>query len=520
MYRRRATTRIRALAAATLLCAFLLSTGQAAASTQALAVETTATLRYALTKMPPVPFTAHPATDAPVITIDGAVRDQSVIGLGGAMTDTSAWLLYDELSPAARAQAMQDLFTSQGIDLNYVRIPMGASDFTRNGTPYTYDDMPAGQSDPTLAHFSIAHDEAYILPALRQMLQTNPKIVTFANPWTAPPWMKGNDSYGDTNPGGVVPSSDYPVLAQYFVKFLQAYQQAGVPVENITPMNEPAAVTPFPATYFIDAEPTFVADDLALALKAAGLNIKIWALDGAGLTRGQSLLSSFAAPDFAGVAFHCYGGMGYETQIHAQFPNLPIIINECSPGITPYSSSEVVIDAMNNWASAVQLWNLALDAHGGPVELPNSGCGGCSGIVTVDTRTHQLILNRNYYEFGQAAKFIAAGAVRLDTNRLVSDFTKTSHYAQSQYGVTPGVDAVALQNPDGQKVLLAYNSLPHAKTFAVDWNGRYLNYTLPSDGTVTLMWYGASHHGSDRRRGAVPRPHPSAHRSPDATLVR
>ncbi|MGO9955867.1 MAG: glycoside hydrolase family 30 protein [Solirubrobacteraceae bacterium] len=466
----------------------LLGAGQATASTQASAVQTTANLRYALTRMPAVPFVAHPAAGAPVIAVNGAVREQSVIGLGGAMTDTSAWLLYDELSPAARVQAMQDLFTSQGINLNYVRIPMGASDFTRNGVPYTYDDMPAGQSDPTLAHFSIAHDQAYILPALRDMLQMNPNIVTFANPWTAPPWMKGNDSYSDLGMSGSVAPADYPTLAQYFVKFLQAYQQAGVPVANITPMNEPASGAPFPATNFLDAEPTFVADDLAPALKAAGLNTRIWALDSAGFSFGQSVLSSAAAADFAGVAFHCYGGMGYQTQVHDEFPNMPIIMNECSPGITPYSSSEVVIDAMNNWASAVQLWNLALDTQGGPVQPPNSGCGGCTGIITVDKSTHQLILNRNYYEFGQASKFIAAGAVRLATNRLVSDFDNTSPYAPHHHGVTPGVDAVALQNPDGQKVLLAYNSLPHAKTFAVDWDGRYLNYTLPSQGTVTLIW--------------------------------
>ena len=78
---------------------------------------------------------------------------------------------------------------------------MGASDFTENGAPYTYDDLPAGQTDPTLSDFSVAHDLSYILPALRMMLSVNPDIYTLANPWTAPPWMKSNDAYSNIGAG-------------------------------------------------------------------------------------------------------------------------------------------------------------------------------------------------------------------------------------------------------------------------------------------------------------------------------
>ncbi len=454
-----------------------------AVTTHASIVQTTRDLRYALTSMPQKAFSSSPASGAPVITVNDAAHFQTMTGFGGAMTDTSAWLLDTQLSPSQRAQAMTDLFSSAGIDINYVRIPMGGSDFTVQEHGYTYDDIPAGQTDPTMADFSIAHDTAYIIPALQQMLQTNPAITTFANPWTAPPWMKANDADDDLNDQGVFNSTDNQALATYFVMFLQAYAASGVPVDDITPMNEPTSDAPFPSTYFLSAEPTFVTNYLKPALAAADLNPGIYGLDGGTLADAETLMSSPAAADLAGIAFHCYGGMGDFTALHDLYPAENIILNECSPGIIPYSPSEVVIDAADNWASAVQLWNLALDPQGGPVQTPNYGCGGCTGIITVNPATRTFTLNRNYYEFGQASRYIHRGAVRIQATRLVSDIQRPACC-----GVTLGVDDAAFLNPDGSKVLLAYNSAASPETISIAWHNKYLTYTIPSDGTDTFTW--------------------------------
>ena len=142
-------------------------------------VQTTTDLKDALTTMPSKLFTSTPAKGAPVITVNPGVRYQTMEGYGAAMTDSSAYLLQNELSPSERDQAFANLFTSHGINLNYVRIPMGASDYTL-GDPYSYDDMPAGQSDPSMSNFSIGHDESYIIPALQHMLADNPGVFT---PW-------------------------------------------------------------------------------------------------------------------------------------------------------------------------------------------------------------------------------------------------------------------------------------------------------------------------------------------------
>src|SRR5207237_3871545 len=108
-------------------------------------------------------------------------------GVGAAMTDSSAWLIYDELDPATRGRLMDALFGPAGIHLNFVRVPIAGSDFTATGLPYSYDDVAPGQADPTLAHFSIAHDLAYVVPALAQMLSVNRHVQILAEPWSPPP---------------------------------------------------------------------------------------------------------------------------------------------------------------------------------------------------------------------------------------------------------------------------------------------------------------------------------------------
>jgi glucosylceramidase len=345
-------------------------------------------------------------------------------------------------------------------------------------SPYTYDDQPFGQTDPTLADFSIAHDEAYIIPALRQVMSVRPGVFTLASPWTAPPWMKSNGTFDNLDLAGSVLPQDYAALAQYFVKFIRAYQADGVPIGAITPMNEPNSHSTFPGSSLTPADDaTFLPEYLAPALEAAGLHPAIFGDDDTPLSDAQALLSGDAAPALGGIAFHCYKGMGQMSALHEQYPTEPIILDECSPGLIPYATADVAIDATRNWASAVQLWNLALDRSGGPYESM-WGCPGCTGIVTVDERTQTPRFGLNYFQYGQTTKYVQPGAVRIFSTRQVAD----------GFGITRGVDNVAFVNPDGSKVLVAYNNQGRAARLAVRWRGRYLNWTLPGRATVTFIW--------------------------------
>ena len=160
-----------------------------------------------------VSFQTVQTTNPLTINVDASRKYQEVQGFGAAMTDSSAWLI-NKLSDAQRTELMSKLFDpSSGIGLSLIRSPMGATDVNASGS-YSYDDMPAGQTDPTLAGFSIQHDEAYIIPALQQALSLNPSIKIMANTWSPPGWMKTSDSMI----GGTLKDEYYTDARQLFCK--------------------------------------------------------------------------------------------------------------------------------------------------------------------------------------------------------------------------------------------------------------------------------------------------------------
>jgi glucosylceramidase len=149
-------------------------------------VQTTADLSHRLTRLADRRFGRRKAArGVAVITVDERRRYQRIEGFGAAITDTAAWLLR-QLPPAARIAAMRRRFGARGIRLGFVRLPMGGSDFTKDGVPYTYDDLPPGQSDPSLSQFSVAHDDAYVVPTLREMRSIDARVRILASPWSPP----------------------------------------------------------------------------------------------------------------------------------------------------------------------------------------------------------------------------------------------------------------------------------------------------------------------------------------------
>jgi O-glycosyl hydrolase len=161
-------------------------------------VQTTADRFQRMTRLPDRLMRASHPRAGWIVTMQDHVRYQTIVGFGGGLTDSSAWLI-DRLTSSARRELMRRLFSPDGIRLSYIRLPIGASDYTAQRKPYSYDDMPAGTSDPHLRHFSVGHDMPFIIPTLRRMLAINPRVFIIANPWSAPGWMKTNqrpDNYG------------------------------------------------------------------------------------------------------------------------------------------------------------------------------------------------------------------------------------------------------------------------------------------------------------------------------------
>src|SRR6266404_4204081 len=169
---------------------------------------------------------ASGSSSSPTVFVDETQTYQSIEGFGASFTDSAAYLLNEKVPPSQLNSVMTSLFDhTNGIGVSFIRNPMGASDIAR--FDYSYDDMPAGQTDPALANFSIAHDQADIIPIILQAKQLNPKMKLMATPWSPPGWMKSTGSLI----GGSLNAASYTAFANYFVKYLQAYEAAGVTVE-------------------------------------------------------------------------------------------------------------------------------------------------------------------------------------------------------------------------------------------------------------------------------------------------
>jgi glucosylceramidase len=383
---------------------------------------------------------------------------------------------------------MTNLFSPSRLNLNLLRLPIGASDYTANGIPYSYDDLPAGQSDPQLSHFSIAHDQAYTLPALHQALALNPQLQTLATPWSAPAWMKANDSLSNLHNKGALLGKYWGTWAAYIVRFIQAYQAAGIPISALTAQNEPGTPTSYPGMDLAAwAEAKWISQNLLPALKRANLHPKLYANDlgWASARFAKALATASTSGALTGLSWHCYyGSPTVMSAIRTLKPTLQAIVSECSPGISAIPIPEVVISSLRNWASEISLWNLALEPNGGPVQRPNTGCPGCFGMVAINPTTQRVSYNLPFYDVGQASMFVQPGATRVASNTFVNyNYTRPG-----QNFVSAGIDDVAFENPDGSRVLLIYNNAPQPVSFAVGWHGRYFNYTLWPQAMTTFEW--------------------------------
>jgi glucosylceramidase len=468
-----------------------LSTGQAAAATAVSVWETTADRSRLLTAVAGAAFAAGTGSASQTITINPGTSYQSMAGFGASFTDSSAWLVYN--SPQ-RGAIMTKLFDpTAGIGLNFLRQPVGASDFARS--VYSYDDVAAGQSDPSLAHFSIAHDTGYILPILAQARQLNPATTVMATPWSPPGWMKSSGSMI----GGSLSTGYYQAYANYLVRFLQAYQSAGVPVALLSPQNEPEySPANYPgSTLSASAETTLIGGYLGPAIAGAGLATRILGYDHNwdDTSYPRTILGNATAAQYtSGTAWHCYAGSpGAQSTVHNAYPNKDTYFTECSGSQSSntantfadtldWQTENLIIGATRNWARSVVTWNMALDPRGGP----SMNCTTCTAVVTVDNSAGTAAYNAEYYVLGQASKFVKPGAVRLDSNT---------------YG-SGNLQDVAFRNPDGSTALIVLNAdTANARTFNVVQSGQYFTYSLPARAVATLTWPAL---------GAPPSPGPSS----------
>jgi glucosylceramidase len=406
-----------------------------------------------------------------VITVNPNTTYQSMVGFGASFTDAAAW---NVVNSPRRDEIMNALFNpSSGVGMSWLRQPVGATDFSRSF--YTYDD---GAADPTLSRFSTAHDNAYILPLVRQARQLNPRLSIMATPWSAPAWMKTNNNLI----GGSLSDNQIGVYADYLVKFAQAYGAAGAPVDYLSVQNEPNFSPPgYPGMLMSAGQQSNIINNLAPKLRNAGLSTKILGYDhNWDNTSYAQQVNNSAGANVVGSAWHCYGGNpSGQSTVHNAQPGKEIFFTECSGTSSGddaatfrdslrWQGINLAIGTTRNWARTVTTWNLALDANHGPVI---GSCGNCTGVVT--TNGNNVTYNAEYYVLGHLSKFVQPGAVRIDS---------------TGYG-EGGVQNVAFRNPDGTIVLVALNS-GGTQNFQVNYGGQSFGYQLAAGAMATFTWPG------------------------------
>ncbi|MGA3047020.1 MAG: chitobiase/beta-hexosaminidase C-terminal domain-containing protein [Terracidiphilus sp.] len=442
---------------------------------------------------PTVNFLTGSTTDATTSTVvvDPTQQYQSIEGFGAAFTDSAAYLLMQVEPSASLPGTLNDLFTrnGNGIGLSFMRIPMGASDIAQS--VYSYDDVPVGQTDPTLANFSIAHDQAYILPLIQQAKALNPQMKLMANPWSPPGWMKDPASMSPVSMLGgtlLMTTTDETAFANYFVKYIQAYQAAGVPIDYISLQNEPLNITTsYPSMGMSDTVQLSLLQNYVLpALASNSISTKVFVYDHNWDTPSypQFVLSSLSAPQLAqvaGTAWHGYGGApGAQQLLQNQFPTLGNWETEHSGGtwVSDQFASDMleITEVLRNSAKSYVKWSLALNQNLGPDltqnDPPLTGCNTCTPIVTVNSSTGAVTKDIEFYTLGHYSKYLLPGAVRVYSSN------------------TPAIASVAFQNPDGSMALIAYNSTTTTQTFQVQWGTESFSYTLPATAAATFTWSG------------------------------
>jgi len=429
---------------------------------------------------PKLAFTSTAPTGQ-VIDVDSSKTYQTMDGFGYALTGGSAMLIH-RMDPAKRAALLHNLFTTEGdgIGVSYLRVTVGSSDM--NDHVYSYDDLPQSssdsspQTDPDMAHFSLAPDETDVIPVLKEILAINPKIKILASPWSAPLWMK---TTGKAQ-GGVLLPEYFPAYAKYWVKYIQGMKAEGITIDALTIENEPLNEKNTPSMLMLESEQDdFIAHDLGPAFQKAGIKTKILLYDH-NLDHPAYVLSILKDPDARkyvdGSAWHLYGGkVEAMTQVHDAFPAKNIYFTEQSiterPGITALNLARpvahVMIGVSRNWSKNVLLWNLAADPNAGP-HTDNGGCTGCYGALTIDGDNVTRLLA--YYVLGHASKFVPVGSVRIDSNS------------------SDTLPNVAFKTPDGKQVVIVSNPGDAPQNFAVRYKGKAFTTSLGAGSVGTYAW--------------------------------
>ncbi|HRR29391.1 MAG TPA: glycoside hydrolase family 30 protein, partial [Victivallales bacterium] len=399
---------------------------------------------------------------------------QSIEGFGGALTEAVAVTL-DKAGKKIRERVLRDYFDPKaGLNYNLCRTHINSCDFSTENYHYTQ------KNDYKLQTFDIKRDKQLLIPLINDAQKIRgEKINMLSSPWSPPDWMK---TTGRMNQGGKLKPDCRKVWAEYYSKYIEAYEKENVKIKYLTVQNEPKAKQSWDSCiYTAEEEKCFVKNYLGPSLKRNGhkdVRLLVWDHNKERVfERGNAILSDpFAAEYIWGTAFHWYSGDHFEalSLLHEKFPDKGLIFTEgclSHPESNEWSKGEKyahdIIGNLNNWAQGFIDWNIALDRQGGPNHVGNF----CDAPIIVDTTRKKIIYKPSFYYIAHFSKFINPGSKRI---------------AFSKY--TSKLEVTAVKNLDESIAVIVMNSSDDNMDFILRCKGYIANFAISKHSIVTLLF--------------------------------
>ncbi|KAG2008981.1 glycosyl hydrolase family 30 [Coprinopsis cinerea AmutBmut pab1-1] len=363
---------------------------------------------------PPAPINfvqPGPIGEANIVVDDGA-RFQEMLGFGASLTDSSATVLNNlkNRNSGNYWNVMRTMFNPDSAGLNYIRVPIGASDFSASS--YSLNDV---SGDTSMSRFDMGKVPSQVISVLRDIQGMNNQLKVHLVAWSPPGWMK---SGGSMNGGSLLPQySD--TYALYLLKSVQGFRAQGFPVHAVSVQNEPQHTNPtYPTCSMTPDVEARIAVKLRSLLDSNGLGqVKVVGYDH-NWNNANSYpvdLVTQAGDAVSGVAFHCYEGpVSNQASFQRRFPNKDIYFTECTGTYGSDWWSDIKWYMDNLWIGSVErfsrtglMWNIALDGAGNPKLPGTTSCGGpgCRPLVTVNN-DGSYTFNQEFYAMAQASKAV------------------------------------------------------------------------------------------------------------------
>ncbi len=409
------------------------------------------------------------------IRINLEERYQSIIGFGGAFTESGGYVL-SKLNPEKRKEVIEAYFAPHsGLNYRLCRVHMNSCDFSLDN--YSCDET---DGDMELRDFNIHRDRQYLIPFIKDALKTAEfPINLLVSPWTPPAWMKTN---GAMNFGGSLKAEYRKAWALFFAKFIREYEREAIPIWGVSVQNEPLAKQTWDSClYSAEEERDFVRDLLGPMLHQEGYGEKkilIWDHNRDLIFhRARTVLSDQEAVKYVwGIGFHWYSGDQFENvaETYRQFPDKHLVFTEgCLEGgvkLGQWDRGEIyaynIIGDLTSGTEGWIDWNMVLDHNGGPNHAGNY----CDAPVIANPDTNEVFYQSSYYYIGHFSKYIQIDARRIDC-----------------FSSTQNLETVAFQNPDGKIITIVLNRQNEDLHFNFNYRGESINLTSPKHSITTLI---------------------------------